>query len=79
MSKVKLNEGYYHEIMDRSHVLMDTINTHLVEHPVGRQNKKINRMFIRAIIALNEAYQMAGSELYKLEKNDRPKQHKLRK
>ncbi len=53
MSKVKLNEGYYHEIMDRCHVLMDTIHTHLIEHPVGKQNKKINRMFIRAIVALN--------------------------
>lgn len=79
MSKVKLNEGYYHEVMDRCHVIMETINTHLIEHPVGKQNDKINRMFIRAIIALNEAYQIAGKESYKLIKNDRPKQHKLRK
>lgn len=77
--KIELNDGYYHEIMDRTHVLMETINTHLVEHPVGKQNKKINRLFIRAIIALNEAYQEAGNESYKLIKNDRPKQHKLRK
>ena len=77
--KVELNEGYYHEAMDRCHVLMETINDHLVEHPVGRQKDKINRMFIRAIIALNEAYQMAGDEIIKLTKNDRPKKHKLRK
>ena len=76
---VTLNEGYYHEAMDRTHVLMETINTHLVEHPVGKQNKKINRMFIRAIVSLFEAYQMAGDELYKLTKNDKSKQHKLRK
>lgn len=79
MDKIKLNEGYYHEAMDRTHVLMETINTHLVEHPVGKQNKKMNRMFIRAIVALHEAYQIAGDEIIKLSKNDRPKKHKLRK
>ena len=78
MATKKLNEGYYHEVMDRCHVIMETINTHLVEHPVGTQNKKINRMFIRAIVALNEAYQMAGKESYKLIKNEST-QHKLRK
>ena len=77
--KVELNEGYYHEAMDRCHVLMDTINNHLIEHPVGKQNKEINRMFVRALVSLMEAYQMAGDEIIKLNKNDRPKKHKLRK
>ncbi len=79
MEKVKLNEGYYHEAMDRCHVLMETINTHLVEHPVGTQKDKINRMFIRAIIALNEAYQMAGDEIIKLNKNKNGKKNQNRK
>ena len=79
MKTVKLNEGYYHEAMDRSHVLMETINTHLVKHPVGTQNKKINRIFIRAIVALMEAYQMAGNEIIKLNKNKNGKKNQNRK
>ena len=79
MKKVKLNEGYYHEAMDRCHVLMETINTHLIEHPVGTQNKKINRMFIRAILALMEAYQMTGAEITKLNKNKNGKKNQNRK
>jgi len=71
--KVKINKGHYHEILDRTHVMMDTIHTHLVEHPLGQQNEKLNRLFIKAIVILWEAYQEAGKEAIKPKKKQHEK------
>lgn len=58
--KDKVNDGHYHEMMDRIHISMETINDHMVQHPVSRKHKKINRLLIEAIVVLNEAYQETG-------------------
>ena len=63
--KDKVNDGHYHEMMDRIHISMETINDHMVQHPVSRKHKKINRLLIEAIVVLNEAYQETGKQSYK--------------
>ena len=38
--KNKLSKFYYHEALDRSHVVSMIIETHLIEHPVFIKHKK---------------------------------------
>lgn len=77
--KVKINKGHYPELLDRIHVQMETINTHLVQHPVAEQNNKLKRLLLKAVVTLWEAYQETGNIIVnksKIKKNAR--KHKLR-
>ena len=56
----KLNDGHYLEVMDRLHVLMSTMDDHLFEHPVVKQNKELREFLIKAIVHMIHAYQEAG-------------------
>ncbi len=58
--KVEINDGHYHEMMDRLHVQMETLDEHLLKHPIGQQHKEVNRLIIKAIITLLQAYQITG-------------------
>ena len=58
--KVEINDGHYHEMMDRLHIQMETLDEHLLKHPVGQQHKEVNRLLIKAIITLLQAYQITG-------------------
>jgi len=58
-----LNEGHYHEMADRLHVIMSTIDTHITQHPVSKINKKIYKQVEKAQNSLWEAYQEAGKNL----------------
>ena len=63
MSKPTLNSGYYHEMVDRLHVIMCTIDEHLVQHPVAKLDKDVSKKIEEALDLLHEAYQQAGSRL----------------
>ncbi len=58
--KVEINDGHYHEMMDRLHVQMETLDQHLLKHPIGQQHKEVNKLLIKAIITLLQAYQITG-------------------
>ena len=58
-----LNEGHYHEITDRLHVIMSIIDEHIIQHPVGKINKKIYKKVEKAQTLLWEAYQESGKNL----------------
>ena len=58
--KVEINDGHYHEMMDRLHIQMETLDEHLLKHPVGQQHKEVNRLLIKAIVTLLQAYQITG-------------------
>lgn len=58
-----INEGHYHEIADRLHVIMTNIDTHIIQHPVSKINKKIYSKVDSAVSLLWEAYQEAGQKL----------------
>ena len=57
----KLNDGHYLEVMDRLHVLMSTMDDHLFQHPVVKQNKELREHLIKGVVNLIKAYQEAGA------------------
>ncbi len=63
MSKLKdkLNSGHYHEMMDRLHVLMSTLDDHILQHPVAKVDKELNSHLNKALEELWHAYQRAGN------------------
>ena len=63
MSKPIINPAYYHEMADRLHVLICTMDVHLLQHPVAKLDKKISKNIEKAIELLEEAYQEAGSKM----------------
>jgi hypothetical protein len=58
--KIEINDGHYHEMMDRLYVQMDILDQYLLKHPVGEKHKEISKPIIKAIVALLNAYQIAG-------------------
>jgi len=63
MSKPIINPAYYHEMADRLHVLICTMDDHLLQHPVAKLDKKISKNIEKAIDLLSEAYQQAGAKM----------------
>jgi hypothetical protein len=63
MSKPIPNSDYYHEMADRLHVIMCTIDVHLLQHPVAKLDKKVCESIEKALELLEEAYQEAGSKM----------------
>jgi len=74
--KVKINDGHYHEMMDRLHVQMETLDEHLLKHPIGQQHKGVNKLLIEAIVTLLQAYQLTGKLAH--EKIEKKKTNKRR-
>lgn len=62
MAKQKLNEGHYLELLDRTHVMCCTIDTHLINHPLATQDKEIKFKLEYALGQLFDAYQLIGSK-----------------
>ena len=58
--KVEINDGHYHEMMDRLYVQMDILDQYLLKHPIGEKHKEISKPIIKAIVALVQAYQIKG-------------------
>jgi len=58
--KVKINNGHYTEMIDRIHIQMEMINTHLIQHPVANQHDKLKRLLMKALLTLLDAYQETG-------------------
>lgn len=77
--KVEINDGHYHEMMDRLHVQMSVLESHLVEHPVADKHKDVKRLIIRAIVALVQAYQITGGLAYDTIKKTKKKETNKRR
>ena len=60
-----LDQFHYHEALDRLHVVMETIDTHLTQHPVLKLNKDIAVLVEEAQTKLFQAYQLAGEKSFK--------------
>lgn len=61
-SKPKLDPFHYHEAMDRTHVIMDMIDSHLIQHPVLKLEQEPRRMVEEAQNLLFKAYQLIGNK-----------------
>ena len=62
----KLDAGYYHEAIDRAHIVANIIEDVLIEHPVFIKHKKLRKRIKRAQKLILEAYQLVGRLEYKL-------------
>ena len=51
-----------HEALDRCHVLLSTLDEHLLQHPFVQQNGDIHRAVKSASEALATAYQLIGDK-----------------
>ena len=63
-----LDKFHYHEAMDRTNILCENINDHLLQHPVCKLDKEISIKVELALDTLYEAYQIIGSRDIKNEK-----------
>ena len=57
----KLNAGHFLEIMDRLHVAASTVDEHIMQHPVCKIDKELNKEVELALTHLYNAYQIAGN------------------
>lgn len=57
---MKLNEGHYHEICDRSHIIAGMIDEHLMDAYKGG-DKFVYAKAKKALALLYEIYQHAGA------------------
>ena len=77
--KVEINDGHYHEMMDRLYVQMDILDQYLLKHPIGEKHKEISKPIIKAIVALVQAYQITGGIAHdKINKTKKKKTNKRR-
>ena len=60
LSATNLNPGHAHEAMDRCHVLLCTLNDHLLQHPYVESDADVRREVEAANAALSRAYQLIG-------------------
>jgi len=59
-AKDKLDQFHYHEMLDRLHVLMSTLDDHIIQHPVCKLEKEISTNVEQALSLLWQAYQDTG-------------------
>ena len=59
-AKDKLDQFHYHEALDRLHVIMSTIDDHLIQHPVCKLEKEVGNKVEEAFTLLFQAYQEVG-------------------
>jgi hypothetical protein len=63
--RIKPNSEYYHEALDRLHVICCMIDDHLLQHPVSKLDKEVSQPIEKALYLLHEAYQITGNKLFK--------------
>jgi hypothetical protein len=62
MEKNLINAGHYLELMDRTYIMMENINDHLIQHPLTDNEEDIKVLFEEASDILFQAYQLIGSK-----------------
>ncbi len=65
-AKDKLTEFHYHEALDRSSMIGDMIDRHLIQHPVCKLDKEVGQLVEEAATKLFEAYQLIGHKSIEL-------------
>jgi hypothetical protein len=61
--KVEINNGHYLELMDRLHVVMSSIDDHILTHPLTEANEDVYEIVEEAMGLLFYAYQMVGNKI----------------
>lgn len=58
---IKLDKYHKHEALDRTHMLQESVNLFLLEHPYMQQNPRVRLCIERASEQLSAAYQLIGT------------------
>ncbi len=58
---MEINDGHYLEVMDRLHIVMENLDSHLLQHPLVEQNPKVGKLIDKSIGDLFKAYQLVGN------------------
>ncbi len=62
LSATKLNPGHAHEAMDRCHVMISMLDSHLLNHPYVESDADVRVAVESAIDSLARAYQLIGKD-----------------
>jgi len=62
LGKIELDDYHYHEVIDRLHVVMSTIDDHLIQHPVLKLESDAKDLVVAAVDKLWEAYQLVADK-----------------
>lgn len=65
-NKPKPTKFHYHEALDRTYMIGDIIDRHLIQHPVCKLDKEVAELVEEASIKMFEAYQLLGDRSVKL-------------
>jgi hypothetical protein len=60
---IEINDGHYLELMDRLHILMSTLDDHILNHPLTDVNEDIKEKLEEALTLLWETYQIVGNKI----------------
>jgi hypothetical protein len=60
--KNKINDGHYFELMDRIHIIMMNIEDHLLNHPLAKNEKDVQKKIEKAQHNLWKVYQLVGNK-----------------
>ena len=59
--KPKLDQSHYNQMADRLGIILSNIDTHIIQHPTCKLNKKIASIVEEAANLLSEAYEISAS------------------
>ena len=62
-NEIKINDGHYLELMDRIHIVMCTLNDHILHHPLTENEIEITKKVEDVISSLWDAYQLVGNKI----------------
>jgi len=60
-SPVVLDPFYWHEAIDRTYIVIDIIQSHILDHPVFTQTESLKAKAEKAQELLSEVYQEIGN------------------
>lgn len=65
--KEKIDEFHKHEVLDRTHVVINTVVEHIQSHPMVLQYADVGEKVDEAIEILLDLYQLVGTKFNKQE------------
>ena len=62
-NEIKINDGHYLELMDRMHIVICTLQDHILHHPLTENEIEITKKVEEAVSSLWDAYQLVGNKI----------------
>jgi hypothetical protein len=63
------SELYWHELLDRSHVICDSFHKYIEDHPVVKHNKGLQQEAEKVTRIIQDFYQLVSSKSYNFDLN----------